>query len=163
MQRLGVSGAVRPIYGSLGAKGVGVRRPLFQRFFVHEISGFRRGTNETLTLLRCYTACWVVVYRYLGNGCLQFQDCLMRPIDCPETSGTQLNNTLNVEKSPTNALILNDLLFHTVSPTCFGTYVPSSGISPVPAELQSHLGLWLIKFCVVDGCVFTVWRSGATQ
>jgi hypothetical protein len=40
-----------------------------------------------------------------------------------------------------------------VAPTCFGTCVPSSGSSSVPAELQADLDLWLIKFCVVRGCV----------
>jgi hypothetical protein len=36
--------------------------------------------------------------------------------------------------------------------------VPSSGSSSVPSELQLHdnLGFWLIKFCVVCGCVYVV-------
>jgi hypothetical protein len=34
--------------------------------------------------------------------------------------------------------------------------VPSSGNSSVPAELQTDFGLWLIKLCVVRGCVFIV-------
>jgi hypothetical protein len=52
----------------------------------------------------------------------------------------------SVYKLPTNALILISLLFHSVTPVCFGTCVPSSGSSPVPAELQADLGLWLITF-----------------
>jgi hypothetical protein len=35
----------------------------------------------------------------------------------------------NVQKSPTNALIIISLLFHSVPPTWFGTCVPSSGRS----------------------------------
>jgi hypothetical protein len=37
--------------------------------------------------------------------------------------------------------------------------VPSSWSSSVPAELQADLGLWLIKFCVVRGFVFTARRA----
>jgi hypothetical protein len=53
------------------------------------------------------------------------------------------------------------LLFHLVASTSFDTYVSSSGSSLLPAELQTDLGLWLIKFCVVRSCKFVVWRPGA--
>jgi hypothetical protein len=46
----------------------------------------------------------------------------------------RLQFLFNVWKLPTNALILISFLFHSVAPTCFGTYVPSSGSSSVPAE-----------------------------
>jgi hypothetical protein len=70
----------------------------------------------------------------------------------------QVLNILNAYLEMTkNALILISLLFHSVAPSCFGICVPSS----VRAELQADLGLWLIKFCVVCGYVFTVYRSGA--
>jgi hypothetical protein len=51
--------------------------------------------------------------------------------------------------------------FHLAAPTCFGNYVPSSGSSSVPPELHANLGFWLIKFCVVCGCVYILWRPGA--
>jgi hypothetical protein len=41
--------------------------------------------------------------------------------------------------------------------------VPSSGSSAVHAELQADLGLWLITFCVVRGCVFIVPRACADR
>jgi hypothetical protein len=41
--------------------------------------------------------------------------------------------------------------------------VPSSGSLSLPAKLQADLGLWLITFSVVRGCVFIVWRSGVTH
>jgi hypothetical protein len=39
--------------------------------------------------------------------------------------------------------------------------VPSSGSSSVPSELHANLGFWLIKLCVVCGCVYVMWRPGA--
>jgi hypothetical protein len=50
--------------------------------------------------------------------------------------------------------------FHFAAPTCFGINMPSSGNVSVHAELHAKLGLWLIKFCVVCGCVYTMWWPG---
>jgi hypothetical protein len=36
--------------------------------------------------------------------------------------------------------------------------MPSSGKFLVPAGLEDDLGLWLIKFCVVRGCVLDARR-----
>jgi predicted cobalt transporter CbtA len=59
--------------------------------------------------------------------------------------------------------IFISLLFHLIAPTCFGNCVPSSGSSSVPSELHTNFDFWLIKFCVVCGCVYVyiMWRPGA--
>jgi hypothetical protein len=41
--------------------------------------------------------------------------------------------------------------------------VSSSGSSFVPTELQCDLDFWLIKFCVICGCVYVMWRPGACR
>jgi hypothetical protein len=56
--------------------------------------------------------------------------------------------------------IIISLSFHFVAPTCFGNCVPSSGSLPVPSELHANFGVWLIKFCVVCGCVYITWQPG---
>jgi hypothetical protein len=66
-----------------------------------------------------------------------------------------------VWKLPTNALLLISLLFRSVAPTCFGTYVSSFGSFSLPAELEADLGVWLLKSCVARGCVFV--RRPATH
>jgi hypothetical protein len=46
---------------------------------------------------------------------------------------------------PTNALTFSSLLFYSTTPTCFDTYVSSSGSSFVPAELHANRIQWLIR------------------
>jgi hypothetical protein len=59
-----------------------------------------------------------------------------------------------VYEKPTNESIIISLLFHIAAPTCSGNYVPSSGNLFVASELHANLSFWLIKFCVVCGCVY---------
>jgi hypothetical protein len=39
--------------------------------------------------------------------------------------------------------------FYSAAPTCFDTYVSSSGSCSVPAELHANRMKWLIRFCVI--------------
>jgi hypothetical protein len=46
------------------------------------------------------------------------------------------------------------------APTCFDTYVSSSGSSSVPAELHANRMQRLIRPCVIRGYVSVMWRPG---
>jgi len=66
MQRLEVSGAVQPIYGSLGVKRLSTHCQLCV------VSGFRREVDENCALLGCYAAS-------SGNFLPTFRDEILDP------------------------------------------------------------------------------------